>query len=216
MRCTSLQSELPDYLAGALGGDAARKVEAHLAQCAECSARADELRPLFTLLSAEKEAARPVFTDASFIVAVNARIDSPRAKAWQPGPLFTRIALPGIAAACLLAGIVLLGPNILPSDDALVSPHEISTILGSLDETQRDSLRGELVAANAAAGDATTTLPAVSDAALEGLDVTGVLFSDVAYPELVRAGSAYLDDETLFELLPVDAIDNAAPSSPTQ
>ncbi|MBI5646045.1 MAG: zf-HC2 domain-containing protein [Ignavibacteriae bacterium] len=216
MRCTSLQSELPDYLAGALGDEAAREVEAHLAQCADCSARVDELRPLFTILSVEKRAPRPMFTDASFIVAVNARIDAPRARAWRPGPLFTRLALPGIAAACLLVGIILFGPNIPPSDDTLVSTHEISTILGSLDETQRDSLRGELVAANAADGGATTTLPAVSDAALEGLDVTGVLFSDVAYPELVRAGSAYLDDETLFELLPADAIDSAAPSVPAQ
>ncbi|MFY9691006.1 MAG: zf-HC2 domain-containing protein [Candidatus Acidiferrales bacterium] len=126
MKCEDVSKELIGYLDGRVNAAARQKMEGHLAGCAACRTRAEEMRKVSMLLG-EVPAIEPSF---AFDARVRQRVaaEPPRSWFWRlmPAPR------PAFAVALLIALTVLVAK--LPSNHAPVTP----TVLTSAQEQEED------------------------------------------------------------------------------
>ena len=211
MRCTSVQPDLPDYLADILPESRSRDIREHMQGCPACRGIAEELRPVFDMLVTERKWKRPVMTDSSFIVAVNEKIDAQNRRR-QPGPLFIMLGIPAIAATVTIALLILLLPAREGTDSAAFSTVEIANIINSMDTIQIQALHDELASAANLTGIASSSGMLLTSNGDASFDLATVLVEEMSYSELVAAGSRYLADDDLLALMTPDAVEALSPS----
>jgi anti-sigma factor RsiW len=114
MKCEDVSRELIAYLDGRVNAAAREKMEGHLAGCAACRTRAEEMRKVSMLLG-EVPAIEPSF---AFDARVRQRVAAEPQRSWfwrlMPAPR------PAFAVALLIALTVLVAK--LPSNHAPVTP----------------------------------------------------------------------------------------------
>ncbi|HEX4002484.1 MAG TPA: zf-HC2 domain-containing protein [Candidatus Acidoferrales bacterium] len=115
MKCEDVSKELIAYLDGRTNAAERAKVEGHLAGCAACRTRAEEMRRVSMLLG-ELPAIEPSF---AFDARVRQRVAAEPQRSW-----FWRLIpppRPAFAVALLIALTVLVAK--LPSNRPLATPH---------------------------------------------------------------------------------------------
>ncbi|HEX4077212.1 MAG TPA: zf-HC2 domain-containing protein [Candidatus Acidoferrales bacterium] len=126
MKCEDVSKELIAYLDGRVSATARGKMEGHLAGCAACRTRAEEMRKVSMLLG-EVPAIEPSF---AFDARVRQRVASEPQRSWlwrlMPAPR------PAFAVALLIALTVLVAK--LPSNHAPVTP----TVVTRAQEQEED------------------------------------------------------------------------------
>lgn len=205
MHCRKIRSQLPALADGVLPAAERDALRRHLDGCAACSAEVARLERLLAL-------PRPAPThldSASFIVAVNARID---ARERRSVPLLRRplVLVPGMLGlfAAAIAAWFLVHPPAEPLDDARLAA-EMRTELRDLSNENlawaaHTEAHDPHADPYAALGASDTLVTAALDEA-----IASSLFADLSEAALVDAGLEYLTVADLQELLPADALESA-------
>ena len=112
MTCARMETELIAYLDGRAGADERREVEAHLAVCADCGARAAEFQRVSNLLDDYKATDPSPYFDARLRGRLAAE---PRPRWWSLWVPQPRLALATAALLALGVWVSAFPPDVPPT-----------------------------------------------------------------------------------------------------
>ena len=103
MKCRTIHKKLIFFLEGDLTNKEAEEISAHLAQCGECAAFAEDMKKTLSVLTIEKSPEVNPF----FYTRLKARMEKETEAVYQPAgiPFWEKVLQPALFSLLLLAGI---------------------------------------------------------------------------------------------------------------
>lgn len=103
MRTNHVKSLLPDFLHGNVDESLRKSIESHLLECSDCGHEAEDLKNTLSALQEEAPEAVPSRYFATVVPRIRERLERHERASWFQNPIFTRVAVPFVAAGLVLA-----------------------------------------------------------------------------------------------------------------
>ncbi len=207
--CKICTGYLPDYVDGKLDAEMQRRMREHLDSSPECAAAARQLQELFSRILTRDDPIPDMPDPASFLVAVNAGIDTRagRHSSFQFDIRRPAFLLPAIASVVLL---IIVGLSIMPvsgptNPESVLFPGLLTQAdVDRIDESGTlTPLTIDLMLSDIAIGGepAFEYLPSVSGTDLIDEAVDSSLLESIPYSAVISAGLDYLSADEVLENL---------------